>query len=119
MNLRAVKSIDGAIKIAVHHHLPALAERMNQIKERKMNEPEAELGLSSSFDIKSYIKDELEKVAASQLASSLASARPFSSLSQRHGSTSKDSHMDDDRSDVFIAPSTRELSPPMNDGTTL
>ena len=61
VRLHAVKSLDGAIKLAVHHRLPALAEKMNQIKERKINEPEDMDEIPSSFDIKSFIKDEMEK----------------------------------------------------------
>ncbi|TPX35470.1 hypothetical protein SmJEL517_g02056 [Synchytrium microbalum] len=34
--LQLPRSVDGAIKLAVHHHMPALAERMNLIKEAKM-----------------------------------------------------------------------------------
>eukprot|EP00842_Homolaphlyctis_polyrhiza_P002193 jgi/Hompol1/2975/HPOL_003097-RA len=33
--LHNIKSIEGAIKLAVHFHLPALAERMNSIKEQR------------------------------------------------------------------------------------
>lgn len=61
MRLHAVKSLDGAIKLAVHHRLPALAEKMNQIKERKLYEPDEMDDIPSSFDIKSFIKDEMEK----------------------------------------------------------
>jgi hypothetical protein len=36
--LRLTKSIDGAIKLALHNHLPALAEKMQLIKESKLKE---------------------------------------------------------------------------------
>ena len=38
MMLTALTSIDGAIKLAVHHRLPALAERMNAIKQIRYDE---------------------------------------------------------------------------------
>ncbi|TPX47127.1 hypothetical protein SeMB42_g03443 [Synchytrium endobioticum] len=34
--LHLPKSVEGALKLAVHHHMPALAERMNLVKEAKM-----------------------------------------------------------------------------------
>ncbi|KAJ3043528.1 hypothetical protein HDV00_004918 [Rhizophlyctis rosea] len=49
--LHTTKSIDGAIKIAVHHHLPGLAERMSLVKEAKLKkqreEEESMLGSQS------------------------------------------------------------------------
>ncbi|TPX59126.1 hypothetical protein SpCBS45565_g07825 [Spizellomyces sp. 'palustris'] len=36
--LHTIKAIDGAIKIAVMHHLPALAERMNIVKEGRLRQ---------------------------------------------------------------------------------
>ena len=88
LQLRIVKSIDGAIKIAVHHHMPALAERMNQIKERKLRQAEEEeIDLPTTFDIKSYIRDELEKTKSQMGHETDSSAYP----------------QDDDRaSEIFI-----------------
>lgn len=36
--LSLLKSLDGAIKLAVHHRLPGLAEKINSIKELKYQE---------------------------------------------------------------------------------
>ncbi|KAJ3091672.1 hypothetical protein HK102_013860 [Quaeritorhiza haematococci] len=41
-NLNMMKSIDGAVKIALHHHLPSLAERMNLIKESRHRQGQEE-----------------------------------------------------------------------------
>ncbi|KAI9101254.1 hypothetical protein DFS34DRAFT_463766 [Phlyctochytrium arcticum] len=40
--LQSIKAIDGAIKIAVMNHLPALAERMNLVKESRLKQQEME-----------------------------------------------------------------------------
>ncbi|KAJ3038284.1 hypothetical protein HK097_003216 [Rhizophlyctis rosea] len=50
--LQSLKSLDGAIKIAVHHHLPGLAERMSLVKEAKIKKmrEEEERSQASLFD---------------------------------------------------------------------
>jgi hypothetical protein len=96
MQLRIVKSIDGAIKIAVHHHMPALAERMNQIKERKLRQAdEEEVDLPTTFDIKSYIRDELEKTKSQM-------GLETDTYSQ---------HLDDDRASEIFITSTLSTEP--------
>ena len=57
--------MDGAIKIAVYNRIPSLAERINQIKELKLQEAEdAYDNPKTAFDIKAYIQREVQNRVA-------------------------------------------------------
>ena len=91
-----IKSIDGAIKLAVHHHLPSLAEKMNLIKEKKMKSLEDQEYLPDvSFDVKQFIKKEMDKLSLDILQS------------QKVASIAME---DDKASEILITPTAQDSS---------
>lgn len=65
--LNSIRGLDGAIRLAAQHHYPALAEKINQLKERKINQDNEEENLiPSTDDIKDYIREELDKHITTQ-----------------------------------------------------
>jgi hypothetical protein len=102
--LNSVRGLDGAIRLAAQHHYPALAEKINQLKERKLNQDNEEENLiPSTEDIKDYIREELEKHIVTQQLSLPPTAITADSLSRM---------FDDDNSESLIQPNEMETNTP-------
>jgi hypothetical protein len=102
--MNSIRGLDGAIRLAAQHHYPALAEKINQLKERKINRDNEEENLiPSTEDIKDYIREELEKHISTQALNVPPTLITGDSLSRM---------FEDDNSDSLIQPNELEANTP-------